>query len=223
MKTIAIIVAAGVSSRMGSSRDKIFTEIRGKPILLYSLEAFQAAESIDEIIVVTHPENTEKVRGWNIPKVTEIVAGGSDRAASVQCGMYAATYEEPDCYVAIHDGARPLITSALIDSAVRAGKEYGAAIPAIPVRDTVKEVLDDFVVSTPERESLFMAQTPQVFCSESYQRAFAGSDLVKITDDSMLVEQLGIAVKIVEGDYRNIKITTPEDLKIAEVFLSESD
>jgi len=224
-KTTAIIVAAGSGSRMGEAhKDKLFALINAKPVLLYSLEAFQAAKSIDSIIVVTRPENIEKVRGFAIPKLVGIVAGGADRAQSVLNGLGAINRDDnAGAIVAVHDAARPLVTPVLIDEAVAAAKQYKAAIPAVPVRDTVKTAVDGFIVSTPERQCLFSAQTPQAFDLELYRAAAENVALIDttITDDSMLVERLGVKVKILQGSYSNIKITTPEDLLIAEALVNE--
>lgn len=216
-KATAIIVAAGCSSRMGF--DKIFAEILGKPVLLYSLEAFQAAKMIDEIIVVN--ENNDKINSFahHIPKLSGIVKGGKNRAESVRNGLNAIRSQQG--IVAIHDGARPLITPDLIDKIVNEATLHKAAIPAVPVRDTIKKVKDDCVESTPNRETLCAAQTPQCFDLALYRKAMSHQQAV--TDDSMGVEQIGVKVKIVPGDCANIKITTPEDLKIARALLSGTD
>jgi len=189
--------------------DKIFADLCGKPVLQYSLEAFQAASSIDEIVVVTRRENFDKIREISTAMVVE---GGANRAESVRNGLNAIT--EQDGIVVIHDGARPLITPELIDRVVA----ECPALLAIPVRDTIKQVVDGCVQSTPNRDMLYAAQTPQVFDLATYRQASGFG-----TDDSELVERLGVAVKIVAGDERNIKITTPQDLKIAEVLLNEID
>jgi 2-C-methyl-D-erythritol 4-phosphate cytidylyltransferase len=207
-KTVAVIVAAGNSARMGGFGDKIHADLNGKPVLMYSLEAFQAADSIDEIIVVgSNP-------GFGVGKLTAVVPGGLDRAQSVRNGV-AAISDGSCSFVAVHDGARPLVTPELINRVVWAAKEYGGAIAAIPARDTVKQVCGDFVQATLDRDSIFLAQTPQVFDLQLYRKSSGYA-----TDDSGLIEKLGVKVKIVQGEYTNIKITTPEDLKIAETFLN---
>jgi 2-C-methyl-D-erythritol 4-phosphate cytidylyltransferase len=217
--TYGIIVAAGTGTRMGF--DKIFADLCGKPVLQYSLEAFAAAKSIDEIIVVTRPDNITRVRRL-CPDCT-VVTGGADRAESVGRGVDAIAHEHG--VIAIHDGARPLITPALIDStvtAVNGQREYQGAIPTVPVKDTVKEVEGGFVRNTPDRAVLHAAQTPQVFDLCMYRKAFEQYMLSPgggITDDSMLMESAGFKVRIVEGDYRNIKITTPEDLFAAQALI----
>jgi 2-C-methyl-D-erythritol 4-phosphate cytidylyltransferase len=214
-KATAIIVAAGSSTRMGF--DKIFADLRGKSVLQYSLEAFAAAAGIGEIIVVTRRENMARVR--EMCGDCAIVEGGADRAQSVQNGIAAINRERG--VVAIHDGARPLITPALIDAAVAAAREHGAAILAVPVKDTIKRAAGGYAADTPDRESLFAAQTPQVFDLAAYRAASENAG--DVTDDAMFLERAGVKVRIVAGDYRNIKITTAEDLKIAEVLLNEHD
>jgi 2-C-methyl-D-erythritol 4-phosphate cytidylyltransferase len=216
-KTTAIIVAAGSSARMGDFGDKIFTDLCGKPVLQYSLEAFDKAESIDEIIVVTNKESYyKKFHSLKLAKIVDIVAGGADRARSVQNGLSAIKSESGT--VAIHDGARPLITSELIDRVVA----NCPAIPAIAIHDTVKIVKNGYIESTPDRNMLFAAQTPQVFDLKTYREAVGNAALGIPTDDSTFMEKIGVRVKIIEGDYRNIKITTKEDLKIAEMLLTSS-
>ncbi|MCL1902887.1 MAG: 2-C-methyl-D-erythritol 4-phosphate cytidylyltransferase [Oscillospiraceae bacterium] len=216
-KTTAIIVAAGSSSRMGF--DKIFARINDKPVLLYVLEAFQAAETIDGIIVVNNHADRIKEFASDITKLFEIVAGGKNRDESVQNGLNAISYTKG--VVAVHDGARPLITPMLIDNMVNAGKAYKAAIPAIAVRDTVKQIKGGYVEYTPDRETMYAAQTPQVFDLELYRKAIGANHSQTPTDDSAVLERAGVKVKIVEGDYSNIKITSPEDLKIAKMLINE--
>jgi 2-C-methyl-D-erythritol 4-phosphate cytidylyltransferase len=210
IRAAAVIVAAGNSTRAGF--DKIFADLCGKPVLLHSIEAFRASNSIGNIIVVTRAENVGRVRA--LCSDVTVTEGGADRAQSVRNGV--AAIADTNGVVAIHDGARPLITPSLIDEVVSAAQESRAAILAVPVKDTIKRVESGFVLETPDRESLFAAQTPQVFDLAAYRRAATRSD---ITDDAMLMERAGIKVKIVQGDCRNIKITTAEDLKIAEVLL----
>jgi 2-C-methyl-D-erythritol 4-phosphate cytidylyltransferase len=191
--------------------DKIFADLCGKPILQYSLEAFQKAKSIDEIIVVTNRENFGRVQGFT---VTE---GGATRAESVQNGLNAIKSESG--IVAIHDGARPLITPELIDRVVA----NCPAIPAIAIRDTVKIVKNSYIESTPNRELMYAAQTPQVFDLAVYLSVLRHAEgVMPYTDDAMLFEQAGVRVKVIEGDESNIKITTPQDLKIAEMLLTSS-
>lgn len=198
--------------------DKMFAELNNKPILLYSLKAFQAAELIDEIIVVGN--NTEKIsalcKEHGITKLIAIVSGGEDRSASVRNGVNAITRESG--LVAVHDGARPLITAELINKVIETAIQHKAAIPVIPVKDTIKTVADGFITATPDRNTMFSAQTPQAFDLQLYRR----TTLTSATDDSALIEQLGVKVKTVQGDIRNIKITTPEDIKVAESLSSQA-
>jgi len=217
VKTTAIIVAAGDSRRIGF--DKIFADLRGKPVLAHSLEAFQSSVCIDEIVVVVKENRLDEAMLLcsDFPKVAVVVEGGADRASSVRCGLKAIDRSK-EGIVAIHDGARPLITPTLINELVAAAKKDLAVIPVVPVKDTVKVLGDGgFVADTPDRESLFLAQTPQVFDLQIYCDAV--KNVFGITDDSTLVERLGYDVRMIDGDYSNIKITTLEDLVIASLYL----
>jgi 2-C-methyl-D-erythritol 4-phosphate cytidylyltransferase len=204
---------------MGS--DKIFAEIHGKPVLLYTLEAFQKAESIDEIVVVRKhsPRVVKLCEKHGITKLSAVVPGGVTRTSSVGKGVRAIAAKSS--IVAIHDGARPLITPELIDEVVEAAKKYNAAILAVPLKDTLKISRGGFIESTPNREEIHFAQTPQAFNVKMYCAAFDYARMCRFdgTDDCSLVGHFGINSKIVMGDYKNIKITTPEDLKIAEVLI----
>ena len=215
---------------MGESGDKIFADLCGKPVLVRSLEAFAEADCIGQIAVVTREDKIEAVRGlireYGIEKVVGVAAGGRDRAESVRNGL-AVLCDEQDShaipeYIAIHDGARPLVTPDLIGRVVKAAEIHRAAIPAVPVRDTVKTVSDGFVEATPSRESLLAAQTPQVFDLQLYREVTGKTAHLEVTDDSMVMESHGIGVKIVEGESRNIKITAPDDLITARAFLREA-
>jgi len=218
----AVIVAAGNASRMGGI-DKVLAPLGGEPVILRTIRAFARCDAIKEIVVVTRPDLILKLMELCAPfeKVTAVVAGGADRAASVRAGMNAM--KNRTGLVAVQDGARPLITEQVIDRTVRAANTYGAAAPAVPVKDTVKTVRGGVVVDTPERSALQAVQTPQVFDFDLLRGALkkAAADGAQITDDCSAVERMGMSVKIVEGDERNIKITTPLDLKIAELFLEE--
>jgi len=204
MNTAAVIVAAGSSTRAGF--DKIFATLAGKPVLAYSIEAFRAA-GITEIVAVTQESNLERVLELGVTAVN----GGANRAESVRNGVAAISGEFQ--YIAIHDGARPLVTSALIARVVEGAKLYKAAIPAIAVKDTVKVIQGEFVAHTPDRSTLVAVQTPQVFDLALYRELMGEDD---ITDDCTLFERAGVRAKIVAGDERNIKITTATDLIIAE-------
>ena len=220
----AVIVAAGNASRM-EGIDKVMAEIGGEPMIARTVRTFQSCDAIREIVVVTRPDLITTVMGLckSFDKVTAVVAGGKDRPESVSLGLNALSSRVK--LAAIQDGARPLVTWQVIDRVVRAANTYGAAAPAIPVKDTVKEVAGGLVVTTPDRSRLQAVQTPQVFDFDLLRGALkkAKQEGAAITDDCSAVELLGAKVKIVEGDERNIKVTTPLDLKIAELFLEEME
>jgi len=211
-------VAAGAGRRMGGV-DKVLALLGGKPILARVIDAFQRCNSIDQVVVVVNRENLEKCRqlvaeeGW--VKVIEVCAGGERRQDSVAAGLSRLSHCD---WVVIHDGARPLVTVDLIERGLEAARETGAAVAAVPVTDTIKVAGDDRLVQqTPPRGNLWRAQTPQVFrfdiIAEAYRQAKG-----EVTDDASLVEQLGYRVKIYMGSYDNIKITTPDDLVLAEAL-----
>ena len=219
----AVIVAAGTASRMGGV-DKIMADLKGKPVIEHTVAAFQDCDGVSEIVVVTREELIPAVADLcrNYSKVTSVVAGGKDRVASVRAGL--SVLSDKVKLAAIHDGARPLVSWQLIDRVVRAANTYGAAAPAVPVKDTVKEVIGGVVKSTPERKNLRAVQTPQVFDYDLIRGALEKAMLEEavITDDCSAVENMGMSVKIVEGEERNLKITTPMDLKLARLWLEES-
>lgn len=218
----AVIVAAGSASRMGGI-DKVMAPILGKPMLLRAVEKFQRSDVIREIVVVTREDLLEQVTAMcsGFDKVRAVVPGGADRPASVQAGIDALSKKTK--LVAIHDGARPLVSFEDIDRTVRAANTYGAAAPGVPVKDTIKVVKVGLVDTTPDRNTLRAIQTPQVFDADLLRVALekARKDNIAITDDCSAVEHMGMGVKIVEGDERNLKITTPIDLLIAEKLLEE--
>jgi len=220
VKTVAIITAAGYGKRMG--QPKQFLEINGKPILEWTLSVFNATKMVDEVILVVHQEGLERARQLQFPKLKQVVPGGKERQDSVYNGLKALP--EDTEIVVIHDGARPFVTEQEIRRAVEEAEESGAVVVGVPVKDTIKQVSSKqlAVSSTPDRKQLWAAQTPQVFKKEIILRAFKeGYNKHQVTDDAMLVEKLGIPVKMVMGSYRNIKITTPDDLRIAEELLKE--
>ena len=220
----AVIVAAGSASRMGGV-DKILEPLKGIPVILRTVRAFAECDAIREIVVVTSPERILQVMELCAPyeKVIAVVAGGDTRQASVRAGMNALRNRSG--LVAIQDGARPLITWQVIDRVVRAANTYGAAAPVIPVKDTIKRVSGGIVAETPDRSTLRAVQTPQVFEFDLLRAALkkAEKDGVQVTDDCSAVERMGMSVKTVEGDERNIKITTPLDLKVAELLLEDGE
>jgi 2-C-methyl-D-erythritol 4-phosphate cytidylyltransferase len=221
--TTAIIVAAGGSTRMGYRISKQLIPLCGRPAIEYTIRAFQDCDRIDEIIVVARPQDIEDIAhiAFNFQKVMTVTAGGADRAESVRRGIRAASKKA--CYYAIHDGARPLVTNAEIEHVVDAAFVYGAATLGTPVTDTLKVISGQAnILSTPDRASLYAVQTPQVFERELYLRAVehAVSENLSVTDDCTLVEAIGAKVKVIRGEYTNIKLTTPADLIFAEAILA---
>lgn len=218
----AVIVAAGNASRMGGI-DKVMAPLAGEPVIRHTVRAFENCEAIREIVVVTRKDLIEPIRDLckDFSKVVAVVEGGSDRPASVQAGLKALSKKVR--LAAIQDGARPLISFEVIDRTVRAANTYGAAAPGIPVKDTVKVVRGGLVASTPDRSTLQAVQTPQVFDYDLLRAALkkAAREKLPITDDCSAVELMGMSVKMVEGDERNIKITTPMDLRLAEMLMEE--
>jgi 2-C-methyl-D-erythritol 4-phosphate cytidylyltransferase len=214
----AVIVAAGSSQRMGGV-DKVLALLGGKPILARVVDAFQGCNPIDQIIVVLSEPNLERgqqlvsEQGWS--KVSDVCAGGRRRQDSVAAGLGRLS----NCdWVVIHDGVRPLVTVDLINRGLEAAKETGAAVAAVPVTDTIKLAGDDRIVhQTPPRRNLWAVQTPQVFRTDIITEAYSRANN-DVTDDASLVEQLGYRVKIYMGSYDNIKVTTPDDLALAEVL-----
>lgn len=218
----AVIVAAGSASRMGGI-DKVMVALGGEPMIARTVRAFQQCGAIADIVIVTRPDLIRPISALcaQMDKVRMVVAGGQSRQESVALGLNALPKGVE--LAAVHDGARPLITDAVIDRTVRAANSYGAAAPAVPVKDTIKVVRGGLVTDTPDRASLQAVQTPQVFDFDLLRGALkkAAEDAAAVTDDCSAVERLGMAVKIVEGDERNLKVTTPMDLKIAEMLLEE--
>lgn len=218
----AVIVAAGSASRMGGI-DKVMALLGGEPMIVHTVRAFQNCDAIREIVIVTRKDLLVPIMDLchDFPKVQAVVVGGDSRQDSVARGIGALS--EKTKLVAVQDGARPLISCEVIDRTVRAAHTYGAAAPAVPVKDTVKVVTGGVVSQTPDRSTLQAVQTPQVFDLNLLKAALkkAEKDGAAITDDCSAVERLGMSVKIVEGDEQNIKVTTPLDLKIAMLFLEE--
>jgi 2-C-methyl-D-erythritol 4-phosphate cytidylyltransferase len=223
---IAIIAAAGAGTRMASDRPKQFLLLAGTPVIFHTLKPFQDCDSIHEVIVVLPAEESagflSMAGKFGLGKVARIVPGGATRADSVKRGLMsirAATAE----IVAVHDGVRPFVTVDEINSTVAAAQADGAAILVAPVTDTIKQVSDQAVVKTLDRTALRRALTPQCFRYELLRQAYQRADVndPSLTDESALVEQLGQRVSVVEGSARNIKITTAEDLELAEGLLKQ--
>lgn len=219
----AVIVAAGSSRRMGA--DKLFLPLAGIPVLVRTLLQFQACDSIDEIIVVTREDKLAEVadycKRYGITKATKILQGGKERVESSAAGVFEA--DRHSAYIAISDGARPFTTPALITATVDAAKKYGAAAPAVPVKDTIKVAENGIVTDTPDRSKLFAIQTPQVFSADLIKGALTKAirDKTPVTDDCSAVEAMGYPVHLVDGSYRNIKITTQEDMIVSQAYLAE--
>lgn len=218
----AVIVAAGTASRMGGI-DKVMAPLNGEPMIVRTVRIFQQSNVIDEIVVVTREDLIREIMGLcaDFSKVKAVVAGGRSRQESVQAGMHALSKNMK--LVAVHDGARPLITWEVIDRVVRGANTYGAAVPGVAVKDTVKKVTGGIVANTPDRNKLRAIQTPQVFDVDLLRAALkkAQQEGTVVTDDSLAVENLGMSVKMITGDERNMKVTTPMDLKIAQMLLEE--
>ena len=216
----AVIVAAGNASRMGGI-DKVMAPLGGEPMIVKSVRTFQECDAVREIVIVTRQDLLVPIMDLchGFDKVKTVITGGASRPESVEKGLRALSDKVK--LAAIHDGARPLITWQVIDRTIRAAASYGAAAPAIPVKDTVKVVRGGIVMETPDRSRLQAVQTPQIFDIDLLRAALkkAAEDGAQITDDCSAVERLGMSVRMVEGDERNIKVTTPLDLKIAEVLM----
>lgn len=222
----AVIVAAGSARRMGGI-DKIMAELGGRPVIWYALRAFQENESIQEIVVVTREDLlvslAEQCRAWGFSKVTTVITGGSDRVESVSKGVAAA--DKKAKYLAIHDGARPLISQRVITQTVEKCLKFGASAPAIPVKDTIKVAKAGVVSTTPDRKELMAVQTPQIFDADLLKAALknAAEKKLDVTDDCSCVEAMGMRVVLTQGEERNIKVTTPIDLEIAEIWLKKGE
>lgn len=222
----AIVLAAGQGRRMGTKVHKQYLMLNEKPVLYYSLKEFQDSDIIDEIYLITGAGEEEYCRQtivdkYHITKVTKILPGGAERYNSVWSGLQEL---RDDGYVFIHDGARPFVDGDIIQRAFDVVCKNKACVVGMPVKDTIK-VADarDFVENTPDRRRVWMIQTPQVFKNDLVKGAYSmlmRESYTNVTDDAMVVEQmLGFPIKLVCGSYENIKITTPEDLEMAEVFL----
>lgn len=223
-----VIVAAGRGSRMGSAESKQYLWLKDKPILIHTLMAFESMDFIDGIWLVVGQHDKERCREWiasyDCQKVKHIISGGNERQHSVYRGISTISSEYE--WVMIHDGVRPFVTEDMAISCLHQAKRYGSAVAAVPVKDTVK-IVDEagLIRSTPDRRSLWAVQTPQAFRLDQLKEAHeaAQRDGVIGTDDAMLLERLGAKVAVSSGDYANIKITTPEDLLIAERYLEEKE
>ncbi|MDZ4184091.1 MAG: 2-C-methyl-D-erythritol 4-phosphate cytidylyltransferase [Desulfuromonadales bacterium] len=225
-KTLAIVPAGGSGRRMGADKPKQYLSLAGSPILVHTLKALHASPAIAEIYLVTPSDDmtyAETLLKQECPfeKITRIIAGGPTRQDSTRNGILASGDEHG--ILLIHDGVRPFITADLIERVIRAATLEGAAIAAVPVRETVKKLGEDHRLTTINREDLWLAQTPQAFRRDIIWKAHedALKNGILATDDAALVERMGIAVKLVQGAWDNIKITTPEDLALAELLVKK--
>ncbi len=232
-KITAIVLAAGSGSRMKSKTKKQFMEIKGKPVIWYSLFEFEKSR-VDEIILVTGKEDIdyckkEIVEKYNLKKIKNVVAGGSERYESVYNGLKEVTGN----IVLIHDGARPLINNEIIERSIEGAIKSDACVVGVPVKDTIKRAnKEGYIIDTPNRSELWITQTPQSFKTDLVKMAYKkmkeelekGNTTLNITDDAMVVEEFTTnQVRFVQGDYKNIKVTTPEDIDIAELFIELDD
>ena len=216
----AVIVAAGLGQRM-EGVDKVFTPLLGAPLIAWTVGAFENCPQVHRIVLVVREESLDRAgrlaeeRGWS--KVVRVCAGGQRRQDSVARGLEFLS----SCrLVAVHDGARPLVSADVIQRGIEAARKHGAAVAAVPVTDTIKVVSKDLVVDTPERDGLWAVQTPQVFRFDILDGARRRVE-ADVTDDSSLVERSGYEVRVFMGSYENIKVTTPRDLTMAEAILRE--
>jgi len=221
LKVGAIVVAAGNSTRM-NGENKLLIKIDGIEVVARTLINFNKTQMIDYIVIVTREDMIDTlkniVKSYNITKANCIVAGGQTRQESVEHGLKACPTDTD--IIAIHDGARPFAGEELITNTINACIKYGAAMPGVPVKDTIKLTTNNFIANTPARSSLYIAQTPQIFNYQDYKKAFefAKQQNKDFTDDCQLVENIGKKVFVSEGDYKNIKITTQEDIIFAKAM-----
>jgi 2-C-methyl-D-erythritol 4-phosphate cytidylyltransferase len=224
---IAIIAAAGAGTRMASDRPKQFLLLAGTPVIFHTLKVFEQCDSINEVIVVLPAEESagflSMAGKMGLRKVARVVPGGATRAESVKRGLMSIRSATAEI-VAVHDGVRPFVTVEEINDTIAAAQADGAAILVAPLTDTIKQVSDQSVVKTLDRRGLRRALTPQCFRYELLREAYQRVDIndPSLTDESALVEQLGRRVSVVEGSARNIKITTAEDLVVAEALFKQS-
>ena len=222
----AVIVAAGKGKRMGTEISKQFLPLRGKEILTHTVEKFEAAKEIRDIVLVTGQDSLQDVRDmvqeYNWKKVVSVVAGGKERQDSVWNGLQAVS--EDTEIVLIHDGVRPFVTEEILNDSIETAMEMGGCVAGVPAKDTIKVCNEENIaVATPDRSTLWQIQTPQTFRRELILQAYmqAKEDGFVGTDDASLAEHSGYPVKVIMGSYRNIKITTREDLLVGEAFLKE--
>lgn len=220
----AVIVAAGSSQRMGG-QNKLLLPLAGAPVLAHTLRAFEKCAAVRDIVLVCREQDilpyTELARSYGVGKLRTVTRGGDSRTASVLAGLRAAPADA--ALVAVHDGARPLVSEAVITEAVCAAAEHGAAAPVVPVKDSIKRIADGTIAADVPRDTLAAVQTPQVFRRELLLRALedAARSGRSFTDDCAAVEAMGQAVQATHGSYENLKITTPEDILVAQALLQK--
>lgn len=220
----AVIVAAGSSRRMGGE-NKLLLSLGGQPVLAHTLCAFQKCPAVRDIVLVCREEDilpySELAQAFGVDKLRTVTRGGDTRTASVLAGVSASP--EDSMLVAVHDGARPLVSEAVITEAIAAAAEHGAAAPVVPVKDSIKRIENGVIAADVPRDTLAAVQTPQVFRRELLLRALhqAAQSGRTYTDDCAAVEAIGQTVRATHGSYENIKITTPEDIAVAEAFLDK--
>ncbi|MFC5652998.1 2-C-methyl-D-erythritol 4-phosphate cytidylyltransferase [Paenibacillus solisilvae] len=218
-----VVVAAGRGTRMGTVESKQYLLLKDKPIIVHTLELFEHMDEVIEIVLVVGAQDLARceafVQAYRLTKVTAVLEGGSERQHSVRLGLQALT----GSWVMVHDGVRPLVSAKAVRTCMAAALSTEAAVLAVPVKDTIKQVNEaGVIIATPDRRSLWAIQTPQAFRRSLLIQAHehAEQDGFLGTDDAMLVERLGVPVSVTEGEYTNIKITTPEDLPWAEFLLN---
>ncbi|MCI8667214.1 MAG: 2-C-methyl-D-erythritol 4-phosphate cytidylyltransferase [Dorea sp.] len=227
----AIVLAAGQGKRMGTSVQKQYIELEGKPLIYYSLKTFQESGLIDSVVLVVgegqvaYAQN-EIVLKYGFSKVCAVVEGGKERYDSVWQGLKTVSQEPEVSYIYIHDGARPFVDDEILNRGYETVEQFRACVAGMPSKDTVKVVDEQgFAINTPERKYVWVIQTPQIFEKSLIMEAYARlmkEEHEDVTDDAMAVERMmKVPVKMFEGSYQNVKITTPEDLAIAKVFLRE--
>ncbi len=221
----AVIAAAGSSRRMGEDINKLLLTLDSIPVLARTLLCFERNENIDEIVIVCRESDilgyAELCKRFSVSKISQIVRGGDTRTESVLCGVKACSRKSE--FIAVHDAARPLISQQVISDVIFDAIEYGAAAPLVPCKDSIKKIENGFIVGDVNRNSIAAVQTPQIFKSDIIKKALqnAKDKNLALTDDCAAVEKLGVSVYVSKGDYRNIKITTPEDILLAEALLKE--
>ena len=229
MNVKVLIPAAGTGRRMGTETNKQYLELAGRSVLSRTIAIFEQHPLIDNIFIIAAKaelafcEEEIVVRG-NFRKVSAVVVGGAERQDSVYCGLQACKAADDDL-ILIHDGARPLVNAEIIDQVIDSVQQYGACLTAVPAKDTIKVVEDNCVIDTPDRKTLWLAQTPQAFRYALIRQAHdrAAEEGFRATDDAQLAEWAGHKVHVVQGDYSNLKITTPEDLELAEHLLANKN